>query len=587
MMANLAPALPFLACGLALPFLRGQARNGLMLAAAALAFGFVYQLEPGMAWSTTFLGLELTPLKVDKLSKVFGYIFALNAFAAFLFALKLDDLRQHLAALFYIGAALGAVFAGDLVTLYVCWEVMAVSSTFLILARGTAKSYGAGLRYVLVHLFGGLLLLAGILLHLHETGSIAMAPFEAQSPAAWLVLLGVLVNAAVFPLSSWLSDAYPESTVTGGVILSVYTTKTAAYMLLRCFPGWEVLIAVGCFMAIYGVIYAVLSNNIRRILAFSIINQMGFKIAGAGIGTAMAINGAIAHSFAGIIYTALLWMSAGAVMSMTHRNKCSQLGGLWKSMPWTMVMAVIGALAISGFPGTSGFTSKTLILTAAADQHLGWVWLILEVASAGAFLHAGLKFPYFVFFGTDRGLRPPEAPKHMLGAMSIMAFLCIFLGVYPDPLYNLLPYAMDPAFTVYKSGKVVGQLQLLIFSVLVFFLLLNLLKRTNTIALEVDWFYRKGGALAYAVVDRTFNGLNAACARNAGRVIGWMTTRMATLPQDVAAFAASPFLTPGEGESRKQAVERLRTAVRTGTIGVGPSFIAIVIALALLLTLAI
>lgn len=585
MISSLAPVLPFLLGGLLLPLLPGRHRTKALLAVAALGLVVVHGLENGVTGGASFMGLELAALRVDGLSRVFGYIFTINAFAAFLFAYRLDDLRQHLAALFYIGASLGAVFAGDLITLYVYWEIMAVASTMLILARDTKASYDAGMRYILVHLFGGLLLLLGILLHVQNTGSAAFGYFTEHNLAAWLVLGGVLINASAVPFSSWLSDAYPESTVTGGVILSAYTTKTAVYTLLRGFPGWDILIFIGCVMVIYGIVYALLENDMRRILAYSITNQVGFMVTAAGIGTAMAINGAAAHAFCHIIYKALLWMSAGAVLAQTGRSKCTELGGLWKSMPWTMVLGTIGALAISSLPLTSGFTSKSLILQAAGDEGLVLAWTTLEIASAGVFLHAGIKFPYFVFFNVDRGLRPKEAPAHMLAAMGILAFLCIFLGVYPDPLYAILPFGMDPAFTVYKAGKVVGQMQLLMFSALVFFLFLKLLRRTDTIALEIDWLYRKGGSMLYRGADSLFNGLNAAAALFAEGLAKRLDRLSRELPERLAVWFAGPFICLGD-EPKKDAKEQLRMSVATGTVAVGATLVAIILTLAVVVMFA-
>jgi len=490
------------------PFFPKKARSWYVIALPALAFVLVSQLEPGLYWRFHFFGFDLTMVRVDKLSKIFGYIFTLNAFAACVYAFYMKESTQHMAALLYIGSALGAVFAGDLVSLYFYWEVMAVASTFLIISRRTKKARGAAMRYVMVHIFGGLCLLAGMVLYITGTGSVAFNAMSTQSPGTYLMLLGILVNAAAPPLSGWLSDAYPEATVTGGVILSAYTTKTAVYTLIRGFPGWEILIVVGCVMTLYGIIYALLENDMRRILAYSIINQVGFMVTGVGIGTAVTLNGAAAHAFAHIIYKALLWMSAGAVLHMTGKSKCTDLGGLYKTMPYTLVFGTIGALAISAFPGTSGFTTKTLIIEGSIHQHMAWVWLVLEIASAGVFLHAGIKFPYFVFFAKDKGLRPGETNTPMLLAMGFLAFLCIFLGLYPQPLYNILPYEMEP-YTAFTAPHLVTQLQLLIFSALVFFLLLPLLKRTPTIALDTDWFYRKGSRLFYALCDKGLNGMNA------------------------------------------------------------------------------
>jgi multicomponent Na+:H+ antiporter subunit D len=506
-MTNMHPGILLICGALLVPFFKGQAKSWYVIALPAAAFYLISTLEPSASWQVHFFGYDLTFLRVDRLSKIFGYIFTLNAFAAFIYAFYLKDNGQHISALIYIGSALGAVFAGDLVSFYFFWEVMAVSSTFLILARRSKKSMGAGMRYILVHLFGGLCLLAGIVIYISTTGSVVFEAMTQQNLATWLMLVGVLVNAAAPPFSAWLSDAYPEATVTGGVILSAYTTKTAVYTLIRGFPGWEILIVVGCIMTLYGIIYALLENDMRRILAYSIINQVGFMVTGVGIGTVMSLNGAAAHAFAHIIYKALLWMSAGSVLYMTGKSKCTELGGLYKTMPLTLIFGTIGALAISSFPGTSGFTTKSLIIEGSIHEHLFWPWLILEIASAGVFLHAGIKFPYFVFFAKDKGLRPGETNKSMLTAMGFLSFICIFLGVYPKPLYDILPYEME-YYHAYSISHVATQLQLLMFSALVFFLFLALLKRTDTIALDTDWFYRKGGRLFYRAMDKGLNALN-------------------------------------------------------------------------------
>lgn len=566
------PAIILILGALLVPFFKGKAKNWYVILLPAAAFYLITQLEAGASWQFHFFGFDLTFLRVDKLSKVFGYIFTMNAVAAFVYAFYVKDSTQHMAALFYIGSSLGVVFAGDLVSLYFFWEIMAVSSTFLILARKTQKSEAAAMRYVLVHIFGGLCLLAGIILYITQTGSVTFNPMTERNLANYLILAGILLNAAVPPIHAWLPDAYPEATVTGGVILSAYTTKTAVYTLVRGFPGWEILIVVGCIMMIYGIIYALLENDMRRILAYSIINQVGFMVCGVGIGTMMSINGTVAHAFCHIIYKALLWMSAGSVLYMTGKSKCTDLGGLYKTMPWTLIFGAIGALSISSFPGTSGFTSKSLIIEGAVHQHLLWVWLILEVASAGVFLHAGIKFPYFVFFAKDKGLRPGETNKSMLAAMAFMSFMCIFLGVYPKPLYDLLPFAVH--YNAYTFNHVLAQLQLLMLSALVFFLFLPLLKRTETISIDTDWLYRKGGRLFYHAMDRVFNGLNSisdrifavALASSLGRVSKEGPVRTALL------FLAPVWVLVGtKGEKLAQKRLNIQKAIETGTSPIGIS----------------
>ncbi len=536
---NLPPAAILIIGALLVPFIKGKAKSYYVILLPAMAFFLVSQLQTGTSWQAHFFGFDLTFLRVDKVSKVFGYIFTLNAFAAFIYAFYLKDSTQHMAALLYIGSSLGVVFAGDLVSLYFFWEVMAVASTFLILARKTVKAQAAAMRYILVHVFGGLCLLAGIVLYISQTGSIAFNGMAERSWATYLILIGFLVNAAAPPFSAWLPDAYPEATVTGGVILSAYTTKTAVYTLVRGFPGWEILIWVGCIMTLYGIIYALLENDARRILAYSIINQVGFMVTGVGIGTMMSLNGTVAHAFCHIIYKALLWMSAGSVLYMTGKSKCTDLGGLYKTMPWTLIFGAVGALSISAFPATSGFTSKSLIIDGAIHQHMAWVWLILEIASAGVFLHAGIKFPYFVFFAKDKGLRPGETNKSMLLAMAFLSFLCLFLGVYPQPLYNILPFEVH--YQAYTLPHVAGQLQLLLFSALVFFLFLPLLKRTETIAIDTDWFYRKGGRVFYRVMDWGLNGINRFCDR---LFVGGVTGVLARFSEDgIARLTLLPLVT--------------------------------------------
>ncbi len=583
-MTDFPPAWFLILGSLPVPFFKGNLKNWYLIFLTAAAFYLISQLSAGSSWQIQFSGFNLTLLRVDKLSKIFGYIFTLNAFAAFIYAFYLKDSTQHIAALFYIGSALGAVFAGDLVSLYFYWEVMAVASSFLILSRKTSKSMNAGMRYILVHIFGGLCLLAGIIIHISSTGSTDFNTITDHNMGTYLMLLGILVNAAAPPLSAWLSDAYPEATVTGGVILSAYTTKTAVYTLIRGFPGWEILIVVGCVMTIYGIIYALLENDMRRILAYSIINQVGFMVTGIGIGTTMALNGAAAHAFAHIIYKALLWMSAGSVLYMTGKSKCTELGGLYKTMPWTLLFGVIGALAISSFPGTSGFTTKSLIIKGAINEHLTWVWLVLEIASAGVFLHAGIKFPYFVFFAKDRGLRPGETNKPMLIAMGFMAFLCIFIGIYPKILYDILPFDMK-YYQAYTAVHVTTQLQLLMFSALVFFLLLSLLKRTETIAVDTDWFYRKGGRIFYSVMDKGLNGLNNAADKFFVKGITGSIIRFSqNAPASIMLLFFIPYwsiigLDPAKKAARK---EKLYRSFSAGALSVGLISISVTLYLCIL-----
>ena len=460
-----------------------------MLGLPLVTLWLVWQVPDGPAVSLPFLDYTLHVVEGDRLSRLFGTIFSIMAFAGALFAMRQSKPLELAAAFVYSGAAISVAFAGDMITMFIFWEIMAVGSTIVLWAAGTRESYRASMRYALVHLAGGVILMIGVIGQIQATGSIDFVAMKPNNWPTWLILGGFLINAGAPPLSAWLPDAYPEGSPGGTVFLSAFTTKTAVYVLIRGFPGSEILIFVGLYMVFYGIIYALLENDMRRILAYSIINQVGFMVTAIGIGTEMALNGAAAHAFTHIIYKALLLMSAGSVLYMTSKRKCTDLGGLFQSMPITAVCGIIGALAISSFPLTSGFISKSMISQAAADQHLALVWFLLTAASAGVFLHAGIKFPWFVFFQKDSGMRPPDPPTNMRVAMILFAVACVGLGVLPQGLYAILPFPVD--YVPYTVSHVVNMLQLLLFAGLAFFICLPLMKRTLTISLDFDWFYRR------------------------------------------------------------------------------------------------
>lgn len=493
-----------------IPVLKGKWKKAYLLSLPLLAFALLVLMSKGIllsegkTWVLPFLGHRLILGQVDKLSMVFAYVFVTASFCMMLYAIHIQEDGQHIAATLYVGSTLGVVFAGDLITLFFFWEVMAWSALFLIWYRRTQAAHAAGFRYILVHLFGGACLLGGILLYLETTGSIVFQPFHLgwgldwSNIASYLILLAFLINAAVPPLHAWLADAYPEATVTGAVFLTAFTTKSAIYVLIRGFPGVELLTWLGAIMAVYGVVFAVLENDIRRLLAYHIISQVGYMVSGVGmgvIGTAagqMAINGATAHAFCHILYKALLFMGAGAVLQVTGRSKLTDLGGLYRFMPITFHLYMVGAYSISGFPLFNGFVSKTMVVEASGMWHLPIVWLLLEGASIGTFLHTGLKLPWGTWFAKEESAcEAKEPPKNMLAAMALTAFLCTLLGVYPKILYNLLPYPVH--YQPYTPAHVVSMSQLLLFTFMAFWWLRKRLRGEPTITLDTDWFYRKAG----------------------------------------------------------------------------------------------
>ncbi|MXX16698.1 MAG: Na(+)/H(+) antiporter subunit D, partial [Gammaproteobacteria bacterium] len=426
-----------------LPLVRGAVRRGVILALPVLALMAVWSLPVGTQVAIEFLDYRIAPVHATASGRLFAIIFCLMAFAGGVYAMGRARLTELVAAYVYAGSAVGVTFSGDLITLFVFWEIMALGSTLVIWAGGGERAWKASFRYLLIHLLGGVILMAGIVWRVSMTGTADFGPMLPDNPANILILIGFLVNAGTPPLSAWIPDAYPEASPSGMVFLSAFTTKTAVFALLVGFPGAEVLIWIGLYMVFYGIIYALLENDMRRILAYSIVNQVGFMVCAIGIGTELALNGAAAHAFAHIIYKALLLMSAGSVLYMTGKRKCTDLGGLFQSMPVTAINGIVGALAISAFPFTSGFVSKSLETAAAADQGLMLVWFLLMAASAGVFLHAGIKFPWFVFFQKDSGLRPDDPPLGMRLSMWFFSFLCIAIGLYPDSLYSILPFETE------------------------------------------------------------------------------------------------------------------------------------------------
>ncbi|WP_442508766.1 Na(+)/H(+) antiporter subunit D [Novipirellula sp. SH528] len=497
MIDNIPPALIMILGALVLPFLahRAQAIGVLVLSLISMV---VFWFTPEMTFGQIELfGMTLEAIRIDRLSRLFGIVFHIAAIVSAIYALHVRDTRQHVAGIVYAGAAIGACCAGDLLTLFVYWELTALSSVFLVWASDNEHAYKAGMRYLIIQVASGVLLLSGAIMRFVETGSLAFDSFvvegEPLSASAFLILLAFGIKCAFPLLHNWLQDSYPQATVTGTVFLSAFTTKLAVYSLIRGFAGFEPLIWIGCAMTLFPIVFAVIENDLRRVLAYSLNNQLGFMVVGIGIGTELAINGTVAHAFCHIIYKSLLFMSMGAVLFRVGTIKATELGGLHKSMPLTTIFCIIGAGAISGFPLLSGFISKSMIISAAAEEHQFWVWFILLIASAGVMEHSGIKIPFFAFFAHDSGKRVKEAPANMLVAMAIAAFFCIALGVAYPVLYRMLPHP-EIDYHPYTVTHVVTQLQLLMFAGLAFVFLMKSglypaeQRATN---LDTDWVYRR------------------------------------------------------------------------------------------------
>ncbi len=534
------PAVILIVGAFTLPLLPKRNRSAAFLVFPLLALGVLWSLPEGNLLQVSFASYELQLLKVDALSRIFGTIFALITAVGGIYALHMKELGQQTSTLAYAGGALGVTFAGDYFTLFIFWEIMAAASTYLIWARRTVDSDKAGMRYLLVHVLGGGLLFSGILMHLSTGGTLLIGPLsEIYSTANIFMLLGVSLNAAVPPLHAWLADAYPKATITGAVFMCALTTKSAVYVLIRLFPGWDILIWAGLVMAIYGTIYALLANDIREILAYSIISQIGYMVTGIGIGTEMALNGATAHAFSHILYKSLLFMGAGAVMYATGKNKLSELGGFAKKMPVVVVLYIIGGLAISGAPLFNGFISKSMIISAVGNAHLDTATLILMLASIGTFLHTGLKLPYFTWFGEAKSeFTVGRVPLNMKVAMGVAAFFCVLFGIFPSLLYNYLPYSV--AYKPYTAYHLVEMTQLLVFGFIGFWLLRNKLNVAPNISLDLDWFYRRPAYLVRILFVRMPN-----------RFFGFSERIALAIAGKLSRFSKNPlkYLNPGSPNS--------------------------------------
>jgi len=523
---NFPIALIYLAGAIILMLVPRRVRSAAYLVFPVIAFIILLQLEVGASYSISFLNYELVLCQVDKLSLAFGYVFVIMSFLGGIYAFHVKDSLQQVAALLYVGSSLGVVFTGDLLTLLICWEIMAITSLGLIWARRTPDSRKAGFRYLVVHLFGGSVLMAGILMYYNETGSMLFTHFGG-TVASYLILIGFALNAAIPPLNGWLPDAYPEGTVTGSVFLSAFTTKVAVYVLARGFAGMEALMWAGAAMAVYGVIFAFLANDSRRLLSYHIISQVGYMVCAVGIGSQMAINGATAHAFAHILYKGLLFMGMGTLLYATGKSKLSELGGLSRSMKLALVLFMVGAFSISGVPLFSGFVSKSLVIHAAGEEHLALIVLLLNLASVGTFLSIALKLPYFAWFGPDRGIKPKPVPRGMYIAMALTGLLCFVIGVYPDLLYNLLPY--DIHYQPYTASHLMETFQLIIFTGLAFWLVKSKLHAESNITLDFDWFYRRPAGLAYTVFS------TGIC-----ELFGWVERQTLRLVYSIMRFGTNP-----------------------------------------------
>ncbi len=507
---SLPPALIYFLGALLIPFFRGQTRQVFALLVPLVGFANYFAIDKGIDWTFELLDFKLILGRADAWSLIFLNIFTILSFVGILYIVRDNKALDLSAGLLYAGSATGVVMAGDLVSMFFFWEMLTLGAVMCIIARNTEASGRAAYRYLLVHILGGVLLLAGLTIHIASGGSTAFDEIELAGPGAWLMFIGFGINCAWPVIGSWLTDTYPEASYGGLIFMATYTTKTAIYVLARTFPGEEVLLWVGLIMVTLPLLYAAIENDLRRVLAYCLINQVGFMVVGIGLGKELSLNGTAAHAYCHILYKALLFMAVGSVLYRTGKSKATELGGLYKSMPVTALFCCIGALSTSA-PLFCGFVSKSLIMSTAAKEGEYLIWAALLFASAGVFLLAGLKVLFFAFFSKDSGTRCEEAPPNQLIAMGIIAVLSFLVGSFPDTfLYPMLPFT-EVTYEPYTVAHVTDQITLLLFCGLAFTLLIRSgfypaeIRSTN---LDFDVLYRKAGPLAFNAFDKTLNGFN-------------------------------------------------------------------------------
>jgi multicomponent Na+:H+ antiporter subunit D len=570
-MGTIHPAVIFFVGAALIPLFKGKARGVFVVGVALAAFIYMLFLEPQEGWRFAFLGFNAVLLSATRLSLFTGYIFTLIGLLIIFYSIHVKEKEHHIFSFLYIGCSLGVVFAGDFFTFFIFWEMMAVTATVLIWLKKDERALGAGFRYLMMHLIGGGILLIGILLHFSATGSMEIGGV-AGVPFAF-ILTGIGLNAAFIPLHTWLPDAYPRAPFTVSVFLCVFTTKAAVYALARLFPGVEVVAYMGGVMALYGVTFALLQSNARKLLSYHIISQVGYMVAGVGIGTEMGIDGGLSHVWNNILYKSLLFMCIGAVIYRTGKDDLTELGGLARKMPITTIACIIAAVSIAGVPLFNGFVSKAMIYTA-ADYHDVLYWM-LKLASVGTFL-SFCKFTYFGFLKKkdvdrlsdnchpersegshkrristdetlprslrsgsssftqgDRGvvgqpLKVSEAPLTMTIPMVIVASLCVLGGIYPNLLGNILPYQSD--VHVYTLGKLTDTMLLLGAAAAIFFFGMKLFEPHRREILEFDYLY-------YSMLGRGFLWF---CRSPASVFAGWIDLAFIRLARGFLWFCRNP-----------------------------------------------
>lgn len=474
-------------------FIPQKLKKYIVLVSGIISFALALRLTVGTEITVPFIqGLSLVILKVDQLAWIMTIATTFMLLLSLLYGWGEIGHREATWGLVYAGSSCGALLSGSLMMLVIWWEVMAVAAAFMLISRHDKHAVNAGIRYLVIHFFGGNLLLFGVAL-LAKQGFYLVEPLtRSMGTAYWLVLAGVGVSAGMIPFHAWIVDAYPNASIAGSVLMNSMTTKVASITLLRLFAGEQFLMGMGLLMAFWGVVYALRENHIRRLLSYHIISQVGMIITAVGIGTPLASNAAVALVLGNMLYKGILYMSTGSIYYCTGKQKLTELGHQVKTVPMNACFFFIGALAIAGMPGLMGFACKPMVMAASGEQKMALLSFLLYFASIGTFLSVTMKLGYNMFFGINAApVKKKNAKPMMYAAMAILSLIIIAFGIKPGLFYQYLPWTNAAPYSPYTLDHVLSELQLLLGGLLAFVVLHHLFKVKSGVSLDLDWFYRK------------------------------------------------------------------------------------------------
>ncbi|MGQ9525975.1 MAG: complex I subunit 5 family protein, partial [Armatimonadota bacterium] len=293
-------------------------------------------------------------------------------------------------------------------------------------------------------------------------------PAATVALASAFLIVGFGTKAGIAPFHPWLPDAHAEAPTPISALLSGVMLKVAAYALVRTislfYPQFSPValfaLGLGMFTLILGDLMALAQDDLKRMLAYSSVSQMGYVLMGFGIGTQLGMYGGLFHLVNHAIGKALLFLAVGAVMYGTGARAISSLGGLARRMPVTSFCFFVGALALSGVPPFSGFQSKLTLLVAGAEAGLWWA-VIIGIAMSLITLVVLVKAARLVFWGQPKpespALHAREAPASVCAVMVLLAVASLGIGVYPQALYRPLKAATASLQTVTGlKGAVAG-----------------------------------------------------------------------------------------------------------------------------------